>query len=271
MQANIPLRPRAALALLARLRTTKPSRASSDWEGILGGAMQAAIEALPEAFAPTLPEGEPEWSRPKPKALDAESVRDLFAVCLGLELDLEAERAAGLVSRYSKQVDPCRTIPDALKSLSQTAPEFARSRAFNSLWPYSSRCLLERSATPPEAPRDQRIEATIHCDSEHCEELKAFCLDRVATTKRFKAAQYVRSHIEISIRQANLDIEFRTESYSRPYTLVCEKVPKSYHRRVEIHAGDLDQMRTLSHAAPSGDSQETARALQRLHEAMALG
>ena len=271
MQANVPLRPRDALALLARLRATKPSRVTSDWEGMLGGAMQAAIEALPEAFAPTLPEGEPEWRRPKPQALDAESVRDLFAVCLGLELHSEAERAAGVVSRYPKQVDPCRTIPDALKSLSQANPEFARSRAFNSLWHYSSRCLLERSATPPEAPKDQRIEAPFRCDNEHCEELKAFCLDREATTKRFKAAQYVRSHIEMIIRQANLDIEFRTESYSRPYTLVCEKVPKSYHRRVEVHAGDLDQMRTLSHAAPSEDSQETARALERLHEAMARG
>ena len=269
MQANIPLRPGEALALVTRLRTNLPSRVRSEWEGVLGMAMQAAIQALPEAFTPTLPEGAPEWTRPDPQVLDAESVCNLFAVCLGLEQHMEAEKAAGLVSRYPEQVDPCRTIPNALKALCDSEPEFARSRAFHSLWHHSSRCLLERSAVQPQAPKDERIEAPIHCRCEHCEELKAFCLDPDAKTKRFRAVQFVRSHVEFSIRTANLDIEFRTETYGRPYTLVCEKVPKSYRRRLEIHAGDLEQMQTLLHAVPSEDSQETALTLERLYEAKA--
>jgi hypothetical protein len=67
----------------------------------------------------------------------------------------------------------------------------------------------------------------------------------------------------------NLDIDCRTEASGRPYTLVCEKVPKSYLRRFNLHAADIDSMQTLSRAAPTNDSKERAQALAQLHEAMA--
>ncbi len=67
---------------------------------------------------------------------------------------------------------------------------------------------------------------------------------------------------------ATVDIECHTESYGRPYTLVCVKVPKSYRRRVEVHAADVKQMRLLAKAVPSNDSPEVARTLARLHEAL---
>ena len=269
MQANIPLRPGDALALLTALRMNPPGRDRSDWEGVLRVALRAAVQALPEAVAPTLAEGEPEWRRPKPQTLDADNVCDLFAASHSLALDSESERATDLMSRYPEQVDPVRTIPKALNKLCRTVPGFGRSPAFVAMWHHSSRCLLERSATPPEAPADERIEAPIPCPCDYCEELKAFCLDREAKTKRFRAIQDVRRHIESSIARANLDIDYRTETYGRPYTLVCEKVPKSYRGRVDRHAGDIDHMRILSQATPSDDSLETTQALARLHEALA--
>ncbi len=269
MRTNIPRCPGDVLALVARLRKSQPSSDRCDRERILRVAMRAAFESLAEAFAPTLPEGEPEWRRPKPKVLDADAVRDLFVASHGFALDAEAERAVALISRYPKEADPFRTIPKALHDLCRTLPEFGQSTAFVSMWHHSSGHLLERSAIPPQAPNDERIEAPTGCKCELCDELRAFCLDREARTKRFKAVERVRTHIEHSIRMADLDIDCDTETYGRPYTLVCAKVPKSYRRRLNVYAEDIDHMRLLWKASPSNDSPEIARTLARLHEALA--
>lgn len=268
MQANVLLHPGDAFALVNELGTSPPRRGRSDLELVLRAAMRAAVQALPEAFSPVLAEGQPAWRRPKPQTLDADMVCDLFTASHNLALDSEAERAAALIARHPKQVDPFRTIPKALNKLFQTVPGFSKSPAFVSMWHYSSRCLLERSATPPEAPADERIEAPIACACMHCEELKAFCLDRDAKTKRFRAVEHVRAHLAGSIVRARLDIDYRTESYGRPYTLVCEKVPKSYRRRLAIHAGDMDHMRVLTQATPADGTLETSQAMARLNAAL---
>ena len=227
-----------------------------------------AVEALPEAFSPPVDEGQPEWMRPKPQTLDADSVCNLFTASHRLALDSAVERAAAVIARHPKQVDPFRTIPAALNKLWQAVPGFGKSPAFVSMWRHSSRSLLERSATPPAAPADERIEAPIPCACKHCEELKAFCLDKEAKTKRFRAVEPVRAHLESIIARARLDIDCRTESYGRPYTLVCEKAPKSYRRRLALHSGDMDHMRLLTQASPSDGTLETSEALARLNEAL---
>lgn len=271
MQARGRLRPVGPLSLIARLCESKLSRRGSDLREVLRAAMRAVLGALPGALAPPLPEGEPEWRRPKPQPLDTDAVRDLFVVSHFLELHSEAENVAALVSRHREQVDPYRVIPKALSELCQADPEFSGSRAFELVWCHSSNCLLERSATPPEAPRDQRIEAPIHCACGYCQELRDFCLDPNARTKRFRAAAHHRGCIERAIRAGNLDMDFRTQTTGRPYTLVCEKVPKSYLRRVDEHAADVEHMRILARAAPSGRSPETERALTRISEAQIRG
>ena len=268
MEARGELRPTGPLALIARLCEGGCSRGGSDRKEILRAAMRAVIEALPGVLAPPVPEGAPEWRRPKPQTLDAAAVRDLLVVSQRLEMHSEAERAAALVSRYPGQIDPYRVIPEALSELCQADPEFSGSPSFESVWHHSSSCLLERSATPPKAPTDQRIEAPIRCRCALCSELRDYCLDPNARTKRFRAAAHDRGHIEQCIRMANLDMDFRTETTGRPYTLVCEKVPKSYLRRVDEHAADVEHMRILSRAAPSGRSPETERSLTRINEAL---
>lgn len=267
-RTNIPRSPGDVLALVAHLRKSQPGTGGTDRKRILEGAMRAAFQSLPEAFDPPLPKGEPEWRRPKPKVLDAATVRNLFVASHGFALDAEAESAAVLFSRYPKEVDPFRTIPKALHELCRTLPEFGKSTAFESMWHHSSSRLLERSAIPPQAPKDERIEAPISCNCNLCGELKAFCLDREAKTKGFKAVQYVRAHIEHSIRRANLDMDCHTVTYGRPYTLVCTKVPRSYRRRLERYAEDIDHIRLLSRASPSNDSREIALTLARLLEAL---
>ena len=269
MKARGRLRPVGPLALIARLCAREGSRGGSELKEVLRAAMRAVIAAIPQVLAPPLPEGEPEWRRPKPQPLDEDAVRDLFVASHRLELHSEADSFAALVSRHKEQVDPYRVIPKALSDLCQADPEFSASPAFESVWHHSSSCLLERSAKPPEAPRDQRIEAPIDCTCEYCRELRDFCLDPNARTKLFRAVAHDRGHIERSIRMNNLDMDFRTETTGRPYTLVCEKVPKSYLRRVDEHAADVEHMRILSRAAPSERSPETERALTRISEALA--
>ena len=268
MNARGRLRLAGPLALIGRLCASELSRGGSELREVLRAAMRAVFEALPGALAPPLAEGEPEWRRPKPQTLDADAVRNLLVASQRLELHSEAESVAALVSRHKEQVDPYRDIPKALSELRQADPAFSGSPAFASVWHHASSCLLERSATPPEAPRDQRIEAPIRCTCEYCRELRDFCLDPNARTKRFRAAAHNRSCIERSIRMGNLDMDFRTETTGRPYTLVCEKVPKSYLRRVDEHAADVEHMRILSRAAPSDRSPETERALTRISEAL---
>ena len=269
MEASASRSPNAVLALVARVRMSQSRRAETASEEACRIAIRAALQVLPEAFVPSLAEGEPKWTRPAPQALSADGVRDLFAECHRLGLHSEAESAADLFARHPDQVDPYRTIPVALKKLGETARGFTRSKAYALVWHLSCRRLLERSAVPPEAPTDERIEPPARCSCEHCQELRAFCLDPEAKMKRFRAAQYIRGQVERCIKMENLDIDCRTEASGRPYTLVCEKVPKSYLRRFNLHAADIDSMQTLSRAAPTNDSKERAQALAQLHEAMA--
>lgn len=271
MKARGRLRPTGPLALIARLCASELSRGGSDLKEVLRAAERAAIAALPGALAPPLPEGEPEWRRPRPQTLGVDTVRDLFLASHRLELHSEAETVAALVSQHKEQVDPYRVIPQALSEACQAAPEFSGSPAFAIAWHHASRCLLERSDMPPEAPLDQRIDAPIHCRCEYCRELREFCLDPNARTKLFRAAAHHRGCIERSIRMGNLDMDFRTETTGRPYTLVCEKVPKSYLRRVDEYAADVEHMQILARAAPSGRSPETQRALTLIGDAQMKG
>lgn len=268
MRYNVPLCPSEALSLVAQLRKSNLDRDKPEWQDILLMAMHAAMEALPEALAPKLPEGMPEWRRPKPKALDAAAVQELFAGSHGLGLEIDLEGTAALLARFPEQVDPYRTIPAALRQLRRTVAGLSETRAYKSLWEHSTHRLLKRSATPPPQPKDERIKTPTGCGCQACKELKAFCLDRRAKTKRFKAVQQVRSHIEFTIKRAGLDIDFQTERRGRPYTLVCEKVPKSYRRRMEIYDEDVKHMQLLAAASPPGDSPRMAREIARLSKAV---
>ena len=271
MQARGRQRPVGPLALVARLCASKLNRAGSDLKEVLRAALRSVIVALPEVLAPPLAEGEPEWRRPHPQPLEAGAVRNLLVASQRLELHSEAESVAALFSRHKEQVDPYRVLPKALSEICNEEPGISGSPLFALVWHHASSCLLERSAMPPEAPRDQRIEAPIRCTCGYCRELRDFCLDPNARTKRFTAAAYGRACIERSIRLGNLDMDYRTETTGRPYTLVCEKVPKSYLRRVAEHAADVEQMRILARSAPSGRSPETERALSRMSEAQMGG
>ena len=269
MRTNIPLWPGDALALLAQLCTGRPARNKAEWYRVLEIAAREAFRALPQALEPVLPAGEPEWRRPRPQPLDAKAVRDLFVASHGFAMAAEADTAIALFSRCPKQVDPFRTLPTALVDLRRHGHAIDETRGFGALWHLSSSQLLGRSAVPPQAPTDERIDAPISCNCSLCGEFAAFCLDRHAKTKRIKAVAHVRGHLEQSIQRADLDIKFHTDTSGRPYTLVCVKTPKSYRRRREQYAQDIDRIRQLISARPSDDSPESARTLAQLREAIA--
>ncbi len=269
MRTNIPQCADDALALLARLRESEPAASTSERNRAFRLAAHAAFESLPEAFSPSLPAGQSEWRRPKPQKLAAEALRDLFAASHGLVADSEAEHVAALLASHPDQADPHRTVPKALAETGEQIPGFSSTPAFGSLWHLSARCLLDRSAEPPKAPVDERIEASINCQCNLCEELQAFCDDRQEKTKRFRVAQFNRDHIERAILNSSLDIDCRTEKRSRPHTLVCTKNRRSYLHRCEVHVEDLEHMRLLAVSAPTRSDPQVAPVMARLHEAMA--
>ncbi len=266
---NLPRSPAAVFALLAELRNSNTAHDAREWERVLGNAMLTALHALPDVLSPPLPEGKPEWRRAQPKDLNSGAVRDLFVAAHGLVPPSELEGAAGLMIRYPKLVEPVRTLPVALIELSQRVAEITGSRAYTALWQVSAGCLLQRSATPPEAPRDQRIDAPIQCRCEFCQVLKEFCQDRVASSTAIKAALSHRAHLETTVARLRLDIECRTLAEGRPYTLILEKVPLSFPRRVKEYRKDIKDMRRLVDARPSDGSTEVAQSLAGLREAVA--
>ncbi len=269
IRSNVRQRPGAVFALLTQIRNAQPASDERGWNQILQDAVQTTLQALPEAFAPPVPEGAPEWQRPTPMTLDSDAVRDLFIATHGLVPTSTIEGAVGLMGRHPELVDPFVTLPLALHELSRRLPAINGTQAYASLWQSAAGSLLQRSAVPPEKPRDQRIEAPFQCIGDHSRVLKDFCLDRRAKRQEFRAAQHIRTHLETIIKQNNLDIRYWTITRGRPYTLVCEKVPFSHHRRVEQHAADVEKMRLLTEASPSDGSAAVAQSLKRLHDALA--
>ena len=76
-------------------------------------------------------------------------------------------------------------------------------------------------------------------------ELAAFMADPAAETGRFPRNQADRAHLENFIRDHSLDLDCTTITKGRPYTLVCQKNNKSYHRALARRAKDEELLRNL--------------------------
>ena len=124
---------------------------------------------------------------------------------------------------------------------------------------------LERSATPPEEPRDWKIACVIDYDWEICADLKAFCEDPEARVARFPLRKELRARLhQIIDARHGLDIDHETERRGRPFTLVCTKNRASHKRRLAEYSVDMEWMRRLESVAPGGGggadcAPETAR------------
>ena len=268
VESRFASRPEAVLSLLRRVGES----ADFEWRDSLGGSVRAALAALPKSLGPREDAREPTGDsgrKPSGKRLGEQAVHDLFAVAWHCGLTEEAEAAESIIADHPKAVEPERVIPTALSTL-YPEERLAESAAYQRLWRHAADSLLNRSACPPDEPRDWKIAADISCDCDHCDELRNFCSDPDAKVRRFPLRKELRRHLHRQIDGNRLDMSHVTERRGSPYTLVCTKNRASYRRRLAEYGRDVECMRSLTRLAPKGEGADAAdTTLQRLCAAIA--
>ncbi|MCY3821224.1 MAG: 2OG-Fe(II) oxygenase [Gammaproteobacteria bacterium] len=241
-----------------------------DRKDTLGPSVHAALGALPESLCPLIDKHEVTWPpAPARKPIGTAELRSLFTLAWRCGLAEQAETAAAVIATHPGAIEPQRTIPAALEALFLEG-EFAGTAAYMLLWRHAADSLLERSAKPPEAPRDWVVAAPVACDCELCTALKDFCADPVDQVRRFPLRTELRKHLHRQIDQHRLDMSHVTERQGRPYTLVCTKNRATHRRRLAEYAADVETMRSLTRLAPGGQRTKPVGAQrQRLLAAIA--
>jgi hypothetical protein len=106
--------------------------------------------------------------------------------------------------------------------------------------------LRVRAAEPLAPPADWNRTATLACRCRNCTELARFLADSERQTWILKAAEAERSHVEDSIRRAQVDLDLTTDRRGRPYSLVCTKNQASYERQARQRRQDLKDLALLA-------------------------
>ena len=257
-------RPVEMVGLVRVLHEKRGGPASASWEDTLRHCVRAILLAVPAALSRASTEAIDQpatnvWREPNslsPNPIDHRTIRDVFALAWRWGLTDEADVAAQAVANHPDAVSPDRVLPAALRDLSRE-DGLADTTAFVTLWRHATEFLLARSCRLPEEPRDWVITAEIDCDCELCGRLRAFCRDPEATTARYPLRKELRAHLHQLIDRHGLDIDHVTERRGRPFTLVCTKNRASHRRRLTEYSEDVNCMRTLIHAPPSGERSET--------------
>ena len=277
--AHVTRRTGAVLALLRLIEEQYRESAGEAWRDALRKSVHAALLALCEALAARTGDEEEEdddWValraggtvRRAAWSLGDAAVRDLFALAWRCGLIGDAAQAASVIVQAPDVVAPDRTLPAALHQLHREEG-LADTATYAALWGCAAECLLRRSATPPDEPRDWKIASDTGCDCPHCAKLRAFCEDPAARVERFPLREQLRLHLELVIRTRKLDISHVTERKGRPYTLVCTKNRASYERRLAEYAEDVSHMRSLFRSAPGGEQAARCETnLERLRAAV---
>ena len=277
--AHVTRRTGAVLALLRLIEEQYRESAGEAWRDALRKSVHAALLALCEALAARTGDEEEEdddWValraggtvRRAAWSLGDAAVRDLFALAWRCGLIGDAAQAASVIVQAPDVVAPDRTLPAALHQLHREEG-LADTATSAALWGCAAECLLRRSATPPDEPRDWKIASDTGCDCPHCAKLRAFCEDPAARVERFPLREQLRLHLELVIRTRKLDISHVTERKGRPYTLVCTKNRASYERRLAEYAEDVSHMRSLFRSAPGGEQAARCETnLERLRAAV---
>ena len=277
--AHVTRRTGAVLALLRLIEEQYRESAGEAWRDALRKRVPAALLALCEALAARTGDEEEEdddWValraggtvRRAAWSLGDAAVRDLFALAWRCGLIGDAAQAASVIVQAPDVVAPDRTLPAALHQLHREEG-LADTATYAALWGCAAECLLRRSATPPDEPRDWKIASDTGCDCPHCAKLRAFCEDPAARVERFPLREQLRLHLELVIRTRKLDISHVTERKGRPYTLVCTKNRASYERRLAEYAEDVSHMRSLFRSAPGGEQAARCETnLERLRAAV---
>ena len=105
--------------------------------------------------------------------------------------------------------------------------------------------LQTRLAELLEPPADWSRDNTIKCSCSDCRGLSQFLINADQAQWRLKAIESRRKHVQHSIDMNKCDIDYITETKSRPYSLVCTKNQASYQRRVMQSQRDQEALARL--------------------------
>jgi len=177
-------------------------------------------------------------------AIDAGFVADLLAALGAIDAGL-ADRAVAHILAHPKAYDPdAILVPAVLDRLSgadvAAQPAVARLR---------EACLAHlgaRIALPLAPPADWTRASALGCKCKHCGELGRFLADPNQGVWVFRAVSADRGHVEGTILMAKCDLDTRTETRGRPYSLICTKNQASYERRRKQRKLDLDDVARLA-------------------------
>jgi predicted 2-oxoglutarate/Fe(II)-dependent dioxygenase YbiX len=197
----------------------------------------ALLKALPGP-SPTPAEA---WRRIVP--MEPACMIDLLNALVRIDASL-ADRAVEQVLTWPKTYDLDATLVPAVVQLVGT-PWGLGSTAVQRLRTASLENLRSRISEPLEPPRDWARASTLACRCPHCTELGQFLADAERKTWTFKAVENLRSHVTDSISRSHVDLDTRTETQGRPYTLVCTKNQASYERRAQQRREDLENLARL--------------------------
>ena len=179
--ANLANFPEGVLDLLWRLCPHADSPAEPDQRRrpALAAAARAVCRMLPAVVGETPADEFSVRSRPAP-SLSAQAIRALLGLIRYCAPAAAADEVAALLVRRPAAAAPDHALPRALAELAQqghVTGDAAAPAGFATLWRHAAGSLLQRSAAPPEEPRDWVIETRIACDCELCARLQAFCAD----------------------------------------------------------------------------------------------
>jgi len=200
-------------------------------------AASALLEALPGAPASTQP-----GFRPTAR-LDGQTIADMFAVLIRIA-PLLAERAAEQVLGFPETYGIDAILLPAMARLANK-DETRDTAAVARLRAACLDHLRARIAEPLAPPRDWSRPSALACRCQHCAALSRFLADPVQKTWTLKAVQASRDHVSDMIKRANPDLDLRTDTSGRPYTLVCVKNQAGFDRRARQRERDLDYLSML--------------------------
>ena len=204
-------------------------------------AATALANALPDGNSPPAEA----WRRPA--AVNPGAVADVLAALVRIDPAL-AERAALHILSFSKAYPLDASLLPAVLSLWKS-PETRASSAVQSLHAACREHLRARIAETLEPPRDWARASAIACKCAHCQQLSLFLADPERKAWTFKAAQAERDHVTDSIKRAQADLDLRTETRGRPYSLICNKNQASYAQRARQRKQDLEDAARLDEPA----------------------
>lgn len=185
------------------------------------------------------------WQRPQTVAI----VVDLLAL---MSLLGEGDLGNSLV-KHALSFPAAYPVDSVLLPAVLQLTENPRVRDFPAVRLLRDTCLQhlhDRIALPLLPPADFVRDSKLVCQCQHCVVLSHFLASPERRVWDFQANERLRRHVENTIRQAACDVDFVTEKYSRPHSLVCTKNQASFERRVKQRQRDLSAVERLAGVSP---------------------